>query len=165
MFFNRHLFFFRISTGRLISFLGFGNDKYAHFYIFQNTLINSQSLIAVNKPSEVVSFVGATPLGTNNLLSLIAETIGIDGTRIHESLAFFSLVVVLMPILTIFVAYLAIKSIGTSKTRVAVGIIMATVVVLLGYPSHIWFSGYLTSNFFNVLDDHRCLHSDFWKTK
>jgi hypothetical protein len=143
--------FSQIHTARLISFLGFGYDNYGHFYIFRNTLIKRHAFIALNRPSEFVSFVGATPLGTNNLLSLIADTIGIDGARIHESLAFFSFAVILMPILTIFVGYLAIKSTATSKIRVFVGAVLVTVVVLLAYPSHIWFSGYLTSNFSTFL--------------
>jgi hypothetical protein len=150
-FFGITYIFSQIPTAKLISFLGFGYDNYGHFYIFRNTLINRHAFIAIDSPSEFVSFVGATPLGTNNLLSLIADTIGIDGVRMHESLAFFSLAVILMPMLTIFVGYLAIKSTAGSKIRVFVGTLLLTIVVLLAYPSHVWFSGYLTSNFSTFL--------------
>ena len=140
-----------IPAAKLISFLGFGYDTYGHVYIFRNILIYRRSFVAINRPDEFVTFVGATPLGTHNLLALIAETIGIDGTDIHQSLSFFSLVVCLLPVLTVFIAVLAFKSTQMGKTRVLIGSLSITIVIVFGYPSHIWFSGFLTSNFSTFL--------------
>jgi hypothetical protein len=140
-----------IPSARLITFLGFGYDNYGHFYLFRNTLVHRHAFIALKKPDEFVTFAGATPLATHNLLALIAETIGIDGGRLHQSLVFFSLVACLIPGLIILIAYLAIKSTETSKVCISIGTLLVGVVILLGYPSHIWFSGYLTSNFSTFL--------------
>jgi len=140
-----------IPLSKLISFLGFGYDNYAHLYIFRQTLVKQQSLFAYTNPGEVVSFVGATPLGTSNLLALIAEVIGIDGTQIHESISFFTFAVCTFPILILVVTYLSFKSTQISNLRVWTGTLLVGSVVLIGYPSHIWFSGYMTSNFSTFL--------------
>lgn len=135
-----------ISQSQLVILLGFGYDNYGHLYIFRNTLITRSGLFGTGVPDEVVGFIGGSPLGAHNLLALIAEIIGIDGRSAEQSMQFYSFFLYSLPLLVIAVGYQLFKSARDSKPLVIVGSIVFGLVVIFGYPSHIWNSGYFTSN-------------------
>jgi hypothetical protein len=135
-----------ISQSKLITLLGFGYDNYGHLYIFRNTLITRSGLFGTGVPDEVVGFIGGSPLGAHNLLALVAEIIGIDGKSAEQSLHFYSFFLYSLPLLVVAVGYQVFKSTCNSKPLVIVSTIVFGLVVIFGYPSHIWNSGYFTSN-------------------
>jgi hypothetical protein len=140
-----------IASSKLVSFLGFGYDNYAHLYVFRTMLESNSALMGFSNPQHVVTFVGASPLGTHMSMALIAEVIGIDGAGIQKALSFFTLITILMPIAFIAVSAKIVINPEFSLLKKLAIYFFIIGVLIFGYPSHIFFSGYLTSNFATLL--------------
>jgi hypothetical protein len=136
-----------ISSSKLVSFLGFGYDNYAHLYVFRTMLKSNSALMGFSDPQHVVTFVGASPLGTHMSMALLADVVGVNDTGIPKALSFFTLITVLMPVAFVVVCAKIVINKKYSLLKQLAVYAFVVVVLIFGYPSHIFFSGYLTSNF------------------
>lgn len=143
--------FLHVSVNRLITFLGFGYDNYAHLLTFRTILINRQTIFGLSEPSQIVNILGSSPIGTHSAFALLAETIGINGSSISQSIHFYSVATLLLPISIALISILILIRQNPSKTRKLISSILILIVISWGYISHMWFSGYLTSNFATFL--------------
>ena len=143
--------FLYVSINRLITFLGFGYDNYAHLLTFRTILINRQTIFGLSEPSQIVNILGSSPIGTHSAFALLAETIGINGSSISQSIYFYSVATLLLPISIALISILILIRQNPSKTRKLISSILILIVTCWTYISHMWFSGYLTSNFATFL--------------
>lgn len=143
--------FLHVSINRLITFLGFGYDNYAHLLTFRTILINRQTIFGLSEPSQSVNILGSSPIGTHSAFALLAETIGIDGSRISQSVRFFASLTLLIPIFAALVSLSILVRQKISRSKKFIISLLVLTVIFWSYISHLWFSGYLTSNFATVL--------------
>ena len=141
----------RVGLGWLISFIGFGYDNYGHLSIFRTILIEGKSIFALSHPEKYVTFVGASPIGGHIFFTLLADTIGINGEVITTSVFFYASVLILMPVGMLFVAFKILCRHQRTILWRSIGLLGLSLVVVGGYPSHIWFSGYFSSNFATLI--------------
>ena len=141
----------RLRSDLLLSFIGFGYDNYGHLSIFRTILIGGKSIIGFSEPDKYVTFVGASPVGAHCFFALLANTIGIDGQMITSSAKFFAVVLLFMPLSFLFIAFKILCKQERSTTWKVFGLLGLFLVIFIGYPSHIWFSGYFASNFATLL--------------
>ena len=143
--------FLHVSINRLITFLGFGYDNYAHLLTFRTILINRQTIFGLSESHQILNLLGSSPIGTHSAFALIAETIGINGSDVSQSLQFFAAVTLLMPVFAVLVSVLILIRGNPSIRRRVIGSLLILTVILWSYISHMWFSGYFTSNFATIL--------------
>jgi hypothetical protein len=143
--------FLHVSINRLITFLGFGYDNYAHLLTFRTILINRQTIFGLSESHQILNLLGSSPIGTHSAFALIAETIGINGSDVSQSLQFFAAVTLLMPVFAVLVSVLILIRGNSSIRRRVIGTLLILSVILWSYISHMWFSGYFTSNFATIL--------------
>lgn len=139
--------FLHVPINRLITFLGFGYDNYAHLLTFRTILINRQTIFGLSEPSQIVNLLGSSPIGAHSAFALLAEAIGIDGSDISQSVHFFAAATLLMPIFAVFVSTSILIRGKHSIRRRIIGFLLILTVIFWSYISHMWFSGYFTSNF------------------
>jgi len=140
-----------VSSARLVSFLGFGYDNYAHLYAFRRILEFKNAFMGITNPDQFVTYLFTTPLGTHMSMALVGETIGLNSMDDRKTLAFFTLITVLMPFGLIAVCLRTISGRDFSLPRKVLANCLIFSVLMFGYPSHIFFSGYLTSNFATLI--------------
>lgn len=143
--------FSNIPISRLITFLGFGYDNYAHLFTFRTILINRQTIFGLSEPSQIVNILGSSPIGTHSAFALLAETIGIDGSDISQSVRFFASLTLLIPFFAALVSLSILVRQKISRCKKFIISLLVLTVIFWSYISHLWFSGYLTSNFATVL--------------
>ena len=134
----------RLST--LVSFLGFGYDNYGHLNFFRTILISSKfwfGVINSTTPSDVYS---VAPSGAHGALALFSAVTGINGVDVGDSTRIFAVATALLPIACFAVSIKVILRSGNSISRAVSGSFLIGGAILVGYPSHIWFSGFFASN-------------------
>lgn len=140
-----------IPISRIISFLGFGYDNYAHLMIIRKILIDRKGFSGSGDSTGVVSELGGTANGAHTLIAMLMEISGIDGSHVFDSLRFYAFAVIACPILFIFFAFIIVKRNITSALNKGIVLVLIIGTVFGGYLSHIWFSGYFASNFATVM--------------
>jgi hypothetical protein len=136
---------------RIVSFLGFGYDNYAHLMMIRKILIDRKGFSGSGDSTGVVSELGGTANGAHASIAMLMEVSGIDGLHISNSLTFYAFVVIAIPILFILFAFIIVKRNVTSALNRGIVLVLMIGIVFGGYLSHIWFSGYFASNFATVM--------------
>lgn len=134
----------RLST--LVTFLGFGYDSYGHLSFFRTILVSGKFWFGVINSSTPSNVYSVSPSGAHGALALFSAVTGINGVDIGDSIRIFAVAAALLPIACFAVAIKVILRSGNSIPRAVSGSLLVGGAILLGYPSHIWFSGYFASN-------------------
>ena len=135
----------------IVSFLGFGYDNYGHLIFFRRILIGGEFLFGVTDSTTPSNLFAISPSGAHGALSLLSAMTGISGVEISDSIRIFAVASILIPILFVLVSLKIILRNEHSFFRVIYGSVLVIGIVILGYPSHIWFSGFFASNFATLL--------------
>jgi|694.fasta_scaffold04872_15 hypothetical protein len=143
------IFFQRLST--IVSFLGFGYDNYGHLVFFRSILSSGHFWFGVTDSTTPSNLFAMAPSGALGALSMLAAVTGISGLQIGDSIRIFAAATIMLPISFVFVSLKIILRTENSFFRIIGSSVLVIGVVILGYPSHIWFSGYFASNFATLL--------------
>lgn len=135
----------------IVSFLGFGYDNYGHLIFFRRILSSGKFWFGVTDSTTPSNLFAMAPSGAHGALSLLAVVTGISGLQIGESIRIFAVATIMLPISFLFVSLRIILRTENSFFRVFCSSVLVIGVVILGYPSHIWFSGYFASNFATLM--------------
>jgi hypothetical protein len=137
---------FAQSLSVLVSFLGFGYDSYGHLNFYRAILISSKFWFGVYGNSIPRETFAVSPSGAHGALALFSAVTGINGVDIGDSIRIFAVASALLPIACFAVSIKLILRNGNSIPRVLSGSFLFGGAILVGYPSHIWFSGFFASN-------------------
>jgi len=134
-----------LKQSRLITYMGFGYDNYAHISVFRKIHVGQGSFVG-QASEDYVAFLGSGPFGAHSAVGLIADLIGIDGGDITRSLQIFFFVSLLIPILIVVISSGIVFLNFTNKWLRVVSVLLLASTILFGWFSHLWFSGYFSSN-------------------
>ena len=130
------------STSKLVTFVAFGYDNFYHLAIFRN-MANSRILLVGGEG--LMSVVNSGPLGSGAALSMVCNVIGVNPLDVRQSVQFFAVISLIIPLMIFFVVHKLVKLLITESIPWLTSSLVG-VVLFVGYPSHQWFSGFLHSN-------------------
>ncbi len=140
-----------IPISKIINLLGFGYDNYAHITVVRKILIDQQLYLSIPNPSGVPAFTAHAPMGSHAFFAFFAQLVGISGSEYKEFLRFFLFQYVLLIFFFIWVAFIMISRNLGGRIRPFFAFVILILTIGYSYPSHIWYSGYFSSNFATVL--------------
>lgn len=141
----------RIKTAVILTFLGLGYDNSGNLAIFRRILLERSTSIGNIDSEKFVSTFGASPQGAPTALAFIGWVVGIDGRSVHDSLFLLLLATILIPAAIFGIAILIVFQAVDDKKSRALCVAVIGIIIVLGYPSHLWVSGFFTSNFATMI--------------
>jgi len=141
----------RIKTAVILTFLGLGYDNSGNLAMFRQVLLERRTMIGNIDSQKFISLFGSGPQGAPTALAFVGWIVGIDGESVHNTLFLFFLATILIPAAIFMIATLIIfRAVDDKKWR-AVCDILIGIIIFFGYSSHLWVSGFLTSNFATLI--------------
>jgi hypothetical protein len=136
----------QIAAQHIITFLGYGYDNSAHVASVREVVTDRAFFTGQMQPEKFVSFLGSTPQGPAGAVSLLADVSGVSGQNLASLLRIFLTATLLIPVATVTFCFIALQQQSKSFLKALVFTTLIAVVCAIGYPSHMWFSGFLSSN-------------------
>ena len=141
----------RIKTAAILTLLGLGYDNSGNLAIFRQILLERRTLIGNIDSQKFISLFGSGPQGAPTALAFVGWIVGIDGQSVHNTLFLLFLATILIPAAIFLIATLIIfRAVDDKKWR-ALCTILIGITIFFGYSSHLWISGFLTSNFATMI--------------
>jgi hypothetical protein len=141
----------RLKTSVILTLLGLGYDNSGNLAMFRQILLERRMLIGSIDSEKFISLFGSGPQGAPTAMAYIGWIVGIDGKSVHNSLLLLFLAAILIPAAIFWISTLIIfRVVGNKKWR-AVCAILIGITIFFGYSSHLWISGFLTSNFATMI--------------
>lgn len=144
-------FVYAIPVWGVIQFLGLGYDNYGHVNVIRKILVDRKFFYNELNPSNIPSFASNTPMGGHALVSFLGQVIGVDGSDYIDFLKFYLFAFVLLLVFFFWIAFsIARKNLTSLFSRFLLFVLMMGI-LFYSYLSHIWISGYFSSNISTVL--------------
>ncbi len=132
------------STSKLITFIAFGYDNFYHLAIFRN-MSDRRVLLVGGGDNGLMELTNSGPLGAGAALTHIADVIGTNTLDIRQATQIFFVISMLVPVAILFFCQQIIQLLLANHRKWHV-VWLVALVLLIGFPSHQWFSGFLHSN-------------------
>jgi hypothetical protein len=136
----------QIAAQHIITFLGYGYDNSAHVASVRKVLLDRAFFTGQIQPERFVVFLGSTPQGPAGAVSLLADVSGVSGQNLSSLLRVFLTATLLIPIAAVCFCFTALQQQSKSILKPLLFTASIALVCAIGYPSHMWFSGFLSSN-------------------
>lgn len=131
------------STSKMITFIAFGYDNFYHLAIFRN--MAEYRVLLVGGVNGLMELTNSGPLGAGAALTHIADVIGTNTFDIRQATQIFLVISMLVPVAILYLSKPIIELLLTNHRKQHV-LCLVAIVLLIGFPSHQWFSGFLHSN-------------------